>query len=184
MVTSICILICQKLSASTLMITQLLHRVLHQRKANIYFPILFSAKINRRPFVYFIHPVCRNSLAIAHILLPHVKLHVLLRYNLTLMNIGSHVWLFLPAENPIYCHKNLITSDSGNVISIKEPSIVRMLCGYPIKCTHAELSSMTCINRRVMVKSTAHGSYEELTIIPCSINNMTKRLIPIYELKI
>ena len=101
-----------------------------------------------------------------------------------LMNIGSNVWLFFPTEDPIYCHKHPITSEFGNIISIKEPSIVRMPCGYPIKCTHAELSPVTCINRRVMMKSTAHGKYEELTIIPCSINNMTKQIISTYELKI
>ena len=41
-----------------------------------------------------------------------------------------------------------------------------MSCGHPIKCTHTELSPVTFISRRVTIKSTVHGRYEELTITP------------------
>ena len=76
-----------------------------------------------------------------------------------LMDIGSNAWPFFPTEDPISWHKHPITRDFDNVIYIKEPSIVRICCEYPIKCIHAKLPSVTYMNRRVMIESIAHGRY-------------------------
>ncbi|CAF1473059.1 unnamed protein product, partial [Didymodactylos carnosus] len=101
-----------------------------------------------------------------------------------IMNIDNDVWLFSHNEWPLQCHVHSNTGEFGGIISINEPSIVRVPCGNAIKCTNAELPSSACINRSVLIKSSVTGKHEQLSTIPWPIKTMTKQLISTYKLTI
>ncbi|CAF1037499.1 unnamed protein product [Didymodactylos carnosus] len=101
-----------------------------------------------------------------------------------IMNIDNDVWLFSHNEWPLQCHVHSNTGEFGGIISINEPSIVRVPCGNAIKCTNAELPSSACINRSVLIKSSVTGKHEQLSTIPWPIKTMTKQLISTYKFTI
>ena len=99
-----------------------------------------------------------------------------------IMNIDSNIWLFTHNDEPVYCHTHSDTGELGSIISITEPSIIRMPCGSAMKCTNTELPPSPCINRTVIIKSNFIGRQEQLSSIPWSIKNMTEQLISMNKL--
>ena len=99
-----------------------------------------------------------------------------------IINIDSNVWLFFNNENPLYCHIHSNLGELNGIITINEPSIIRMPCGNKINCANIELLSSTCTNRSILIKSTATGHHHHLSTIPWSIKKMTKELVSAYKL--
>ena len=81
-----------------------------------------------------------------------------------------------------YCHIHSDLGGLNGIITINEPSIIRMPCGNKTNCANTELPSSTCTNRSILIKLTATGHHHQLSTIPWSIKNMTKELVSAYNL--
>ena len=98
------------------------------------------------------------------------------------INIHSNIFLFPYNGTSLYC--TLLSDIAGfnGIITINEPSIVRMPCGNRIKCANTELPSSPCMNRSILVQSTTVGEYETLSTVPWPVKTMTEQLRSIYIL--
>ncbi len=145
---------------------------------------LFSVFVycqKKPPFIRLSSSLCLSEL-IRHDV-PHVTSCQVTRSRkmyTDIINIDKDIWLFSNKE-PFYCHLQTNEGDFNSIITITEPSIVRLPCGNTMKCSNIELTSSTCTNRNVLIKATAEGQYEQLTTIPWPIKYMTKQLVLNYE---
>ena len=81
-----------------------------------------------------------------------------------------------------YCHIHLDLGEFNGIITINDPSIIRMPGGNKINRASTELPPSTCTNRSILIKSTATGHHQQQSTIPRSIKNMTKELVSAYNL--
>lgn len=92
-----------------------------------------------------------------------------------IFHINDNVWLFQNDKKPFHCL--LLTTEGGfnSIITITEPSVIRLPRGNLMKCSNAELTSPTCTNRSVLIRATADGKYQPLSAISWPIKKHDRK---------
>jgi hypothetical protein len=97
------------------------------------------------------------------------------------MDLENNLWLFSNIDAPVYCQLTSNVDQFKSIISINEPSIVRIPCDNAVKCDNIEFSSTSCTQRSIYIKSTNMRKYEEMSSIQWSTTDMTKQLVSTYK---
>ena len=99
----------------------------------------------------------------------------------SIINVDNDIWIFSFNQRPLQCHVEPSVDKFNSIISINDPSIIRVPCNHTITCTNVIIPPATCKNRKILVKSTTTDTYEETTTFSRPLNTMTNHLLSAYK---
>ncbi|CAF2046695.1 unnamed protein product [Rotaria magnacalcarata] len=93
-----------------------------------------------------------------------------------IINIVESIWIFYNLNEVKRCNMYLYENNSIEVLTVNEPSVVRLPCETFVKCSDIQLKSSTCKKDTTTIKSLRSGIGKTISSLQYSIKELTSRL--------
>jgi hypothetical protein len=93
------------------------------------------------------------------------------------LHIDDGIWLFYNVRHTAYCQFYSNINGLPETVSIREAAVVRMSCDKTITCTHFQLPSTICKEKRVIITPNLTFNPQNLSHFIVPIKNMTQMIL-------
>ena len=92
------------------------------------------------------------------------------------IEIVQDIWVFYNVEKNQHCKLYSTSIALTDIVTVEEPSILRLPCQKAVKCFNVELPSPACTNKKIMIKSNLTGTYQTVFGFQLPLKKLIARL--------
>ena len=100
----------------------------------------------------------------------------LLDFSPGFFEIAQEIWVFYNLQKNHHCKVFSTSKDLTNIVTVEEPSVLRLPCRNAVKCFNLELPPPACTNKKIMIKSNLSETYDSVLQFQLPLKNLIRRL--------